>query len=222
MLRSTSGTRTPPIHPGDAAKKRSEAVKNSISLHLVAAWPRRSQRAAQRESGALAVILRDAHEIDRGLSVSSPWKQGRNQSIACGVSVLNLPWRELGAIIEAAAWRALVRKATETRSTGKKHLFDSGGKIEVAAHPVKTGHAIGGHVRQCQAGSGSPARFNDGARRSHGGQNNPLSKGAREQKEQNLCFMRGHQKAGASRLVRLKHRQASPLKARGPSSQRYS
>ncbi len=36
------------------------------------------------------MILRDAHEIDRGLSVSSPWKQGRNQSaFAECVSVLN-------------------------------------------------------------------------------------------------------------------------------------
>lgn len=91
-------------------------------------------------------------------------KTAADIDLPCAASA-RWPWRELGAIIEAAAWRALVRKATETRSTGKKHLFDSGGKIEVAAHPVKTGHAIGGHVRQCQAGSGSPARFNDGARR---------------------------------------------------------
>jgi hypothetical protein len=58
----------------------------------------------------------------------------------------------------AAAWKALARKATETRSTGEKHLFDSGGKIGVAAQPVKTGRAIAGHVKQCQAGDGGPAR----------------------------------------------------------------
>lgn len=61
-------------------------------------------------------------------------------------------------ITSAAAWKAFARKATETRSTGETHLFYSGGKIGVAARPVKTGHAIAGHVRQCQAGIGGPAR----------------------------------------------------------------
>ena len=49
-------------------------------------------------------------------------------------------------------------KATGTRSTGDMHLFDSGGKIGVAAQPVKTGHAIAGHVIQCQARTGGLAR----------------------------------------------------------------
>ena len=88
-------------------------------------------------------------------------------------------WRDLGAIIEAAAWRALVRKATETRSTGKKHLFDSGGKIEVAAHPVKTGHAIGGTSDSAKPGVAvRPASMMALAGISHGGQNNPLIMGA--------------------------------------------
>ena len=85
-------------------------------------------------------------------------------------------WRELGAIIEAAAWRALVRKATETRSTGKKHLFDSGGKIEVAAHPVKTGHAIGGTSDSAKPGVAvRPASMMALAGISHGGKTTHLS-----------------------------------------------
>lgn len=46
----------------------------------------------------------------------------------------------------------------ETRSTGEKHLFDSGGKIGAAAQPVKTGHVVAGHAMQCQAGDDGPAR----------------------------------------------------------------
>ena len=41
-----------------------------------------------------------------------------------------------GAMIEAAAWKGIVRNTTETRETDKKHLFDPGGKIGVAAQSV--------------------------------------------------------------------------------------
>ena len=98
------------------------------------------------------------------------------------------PRRELGAIIEAAAWRALVRKATETRSTGKKHLFDSGGKIEVAAHPVKTGHAIGGTSDSAKPGVAvRPASMMALAGISHGGKTTHLS-WARENKVQTAAL----------------------------------